>query len=277
MVNDIDGDAAQQVVHEICERGGHAVLDDHDIVHDPVALVATAIDAFGRLDVLINNAGVLGVTAFGDVSAESWDKVFDSLIKGPVGVTRASWKHLLQSDAGKVVNVSSVGMLGNPGFTAYGAGKAAVFGFTKSLALEAIGTNVTVNCILPSAWTRMSEAIPDPLVRDVLQKHFQPEHVSSFVAWLAHPANRINNEAFEVGAGRASRVRLGVGPGVQVTTSDIDAWFQQQDKLMASGGELTPVDTSTDLFGLEVARAVEDLNLQQFTEKPVQFDNVEFQ
>ena len=89
-------------------------------------------------------------------------------------------------------------MLGNPGFTAYGTGKAGVFGFTNSLASEAAGTAVTVNCILPSAWTRMTAELPDPVLRDVFEQHFQAEHVASFVARLAHPSCNFNGEAFEV-------------------------------------------------------------------------------
>lgn len=274
VVNDRDADVAQAVAREVTERGGIAVHNSYDIVASPEELVAHAIDAYGQLDIVVNNAGALGTTMFAETTSQDWHRLCDMHIRSAVGVCRSSWNHLLQSDAGRIINVSSVGMLGNPGFTAYGTGKAGVFGFTNSLATEAAATNITVNCILPSAWTRMTAEFPDPVLRDIFEQHFDAEHVASFVARLADPACTFNGEAFEVGGGWASRVQLTFGPAVDITGSSSEAWAEQSEALLGEG-ELTAVRTPSEWLGVEVSRVAPELSKGVF-DTPTEFNTVEY-
>jgi NAD(P)-dependent dehydrogenase (short-subunit alcohol dehydrogenase family) len=273
VVNDRDGDVAEEVSSEIKKSGGQAVSDAHDIVSASDALVARAVQAFGRLDILVNNAGVLGTTLFAETSAATWDAVFDVHLRGSVATCRASWPYLLRSDAGRIINISSPAFFGNTHMTAYGAAKAAIVGFTRCLGMEAADTNVTVNCISPWAWTRMTQDIPDPKVREVMEAFFKPELVSSFVAWLAHPTNRINAEMFDVGAGRAARVHLAIGPAVEVSSTEIDAWFEQQGKLMGEG-QITSVHTASELAGIVYGRIVPE-SARELAGATTKFNKVE--
>jgi NAD(P)-dependent dehydrogenase (short-subunit alcohol dehydrogenase family) len=130
-------------------------------------MVDVALNRFGRLDILINNAGPVGsFRLFEDTSAESSERVADIHYKGTVALCRAAWPHLAASGAGRIINTSSAAILGSESQTDYGSAKAAIFGFTRSLAIEGRRHGINVNCILPSAFTRMMETISDPLVRD---------------------------------------------------------------------------------------------------------------
>lgn len=274
LVNDLDADMAEAVASEIVQSGGIAVHNASDIVTHPNELVAQAIDAFGQLDIVVNNAGALGTTLFADTSPQDWHRLCDMHIRAAVGISRSSWPHLLQSAAGRVINVSSIGMLGNPGFTAYGTGKAAVFGFTNSLAAEAAGTNVTVNCIMPTAWTRMTAELPDPALRDIFEQHFQSEHVSAFVTRLASPESAFNGESFEVGGGFASRVQLALGPAVDITAPGSGAWAEQSQALIGEG-DLTPVRTPSEWLGVEISRVNPALDAESFN-PATEFNKVTF-
>ncbi|KXX58862.1 hypothetical protein AZG88_43805 [Rhodococcus sp. LB1] len=273
-MNDRDADVAETVAKEITERGGTAVHNAYDVVTNPEELVAHAINSYGQLDIVVNNAGALGTTLFADTTSQDWHRLCDMHIRSAVGVSRSSWPHLLKSDAGRIINVSSVGMLGSPGFTAYGTGKAGVFGFTNSLAFETTGTSITVNCILPSAWSRMTAELPDPVVREVFEHHFQSEHVATFVSQLADPDCTVNGEAFEVGGGWASRLQLALGPAVDITASASGTWSGQSRALLRDGA-LTPVRTPSEWLGVEISRIAPELG-KGIVDTPTEFNTLEY-
>lgn len=275
VVNDFGEGVADEVVKEIRAAGGTAIGDRHDIVENAEAIVAAAVDAFGRLDIIINNAGVLSTTSFCDTPKDVWKRVLDVHLMGTVNMCRAGWPHLLASDAGRIVNVASGAMAGNAGFTAYGAAKGAIFAFSRSLALEADETSITVNCIFPFARTRMADDLPEPL-RETLDAHFHPQHIASFVAWLAHPSTRINNGAFEVGGGNASRVQLAIGDAVTASPISIAGWAAQETALLATG-PLAPLHTASDIFGLEVARVMGSVQDADTETHSIAFGKVELQ
>ena len=146
-----------------------------------------------------------------------------------------------------MVNTASTGMFGNPRATNYGAAKAAIFGFTRAAALEGAPLGVHVNCILPSAWTRMTGTMTVPLIRKAMEAYYQPEHVSALVAWLCHADTAVNAETLWVGAGRAARVVLAVAPSVKVAQSTPEAWAAQAAPLLADG-PLVAMPTMNDAF-----------------------------
>ena len=244
-------DPAGEVVREIVDAGGEAVADRHSVLGEAPAAVETAIAAFGRLDIVVNNAGTLFGGLLADLTPEEWWGVADVHYRGTVDMTRAAWPHLEQSGAGRVVNTASTGMLGNPRATNYGSAKAAIFGFTRSAALEGAPRGINVNCILPSAWTRMTAAMQAPLIREALEHRFPPEHVAALVAWLCHAETRVNGEAVWVGGGRAARIVIAAGPSVAAPDSTPEAWAALQDDLMAEA-PLVSLPTMNTAFEREL-------------------------
>ncbi|PJG47366.1 hypothetical protein CAF53_03260 [Sphingobium sp. LB126] len=167
---------------------------------------------------------------------------------------RAAWPYLVQSGAGRIVNTSSSGMLGNEGFSAYGSAKAAIFGLTRCLAMEGDVVGITANAILPSAWTRMADVIKDPAILETIRTYFQPEHVSALVAWLTHQSTTVNNEAFQISGGRAARLTMAAYPSVKVVESTPEAWALQSRQLFEPT-DLHPVSSTAELFVSELAAA----------------------
>ncbi len=258
VVNDIPGqdgaDPAEDVVSEIRANGGTAVADNHSVVGQGDAIVQTAIDAFGQLDILVCNAGIMSSTSLAEADPADWRRVFDIHFQGTVDVCRAAWPHLVSSGTGRIVTTSSSGMLGNGGLTSYGSAKGAIFSFTRSLAIEGQPFGIAANCILPSAWTRITGTIDDPAIAATLQKHFQPEHVSALVAWLCHQDTGVSNEAFQVSGGRAGRLVMAAYPTVRVADSTPEMWAASQASLLADG-PLSPLRSTAEMFGQELADA----------------------
>lgn len=251
--------AAEAVVREIIADGGSAIANHDNVVGGGDAIIKSTIDAFGRLDIAVCNAGVMHSTVFVETPAEEWHRVFDIHFRGTVEVLRAAWPFLAKSGTGRIITTASSGMLGNAGITAYGSAKAAIFGLTRSLAWEGIGVGITANCIFPAARTRMTDSIADPTIVATLDRYFQPEHVSAVVVWLTHQDTKINNEAFRVSGGSAGRVTMAVLPSVRVAESTPEMWAASQGALMANG-PLTPVTSTAEMFGMDLA----DTNPEKF-------------
>jgi NAD(P)-dependent dehydrogenase (short-subunit alcohol dehydrogenase family) len=249
-----DENPAADVVREIEALGGIAVADRHDVVTAAGEIVRTALSHFGQLDIVVNNAGTLNGTTLADTPPEIWHAVADVHFRGTVEVCRAAWPSLVKSGSGRIVNTSSTAMLGNSHLTSYGSAKAAVFGFSRSLALEGVEFGINVNCILPSAWTRMTEKIDDPRILSTLKKYFQPEHVSSLVTWLVHPDTRVTNQSFQVSGGRAARLVIAAAPFVEVPASTPEGWAQQESALLKDG-HLTPLLSTGASFRRELVSA----------------------
>jgi NAD(P)-dependent dehydrogenase (short-subunit alcohol dehydrogenase family) len=231
VVNDLGGavdgtgssaTAAEQVVEEIRAAGGDAVANG-DSVATPEggeAIVQCALDTYGRVDVVVNNAGILRDAAFKNVTPELLDPVIDVHLKGAFNVLRHAWPRLREQNYGRIVNTTSgSGMFGNFGQSNYGAAKAGLMGLTRVLSIEGERNNVRVNAIAPIAHTRMTEAqIPDEMV---------PELISPLVAYLCHASCEITGQAYSVGGGRVSRLFLGtrlfLGMTTGITEPDLSA------------------------------------------------------
>ena len=192
---------AQVVINDL---GGIAVADTHSVASPDggAAIVKTALDAFGRVDIVINNAGILRDKTFHNMDAELLDPVIDVHLKGAFNVTRPAWVTMREQGYGRVVSTSSAaGIFGNFGQTNYGAAKMGLVGFTRVLAVEGAKYNIKANVIAPLALTRMTEDIMGPMASKVA-----PEKVSPVVAFLAHEDCPVSGEIYSVAGGRVARV-----------------------------------------------------------------------
>ncbi len=220
---DLDGsgssaEPAEQVAKEIAAAGGEAVacfanVADED---DATSIVQTALDAFGGLDVLVNNAGIWDGHWFEDLTIANFRKMLDYHFLGTVNLTRAAWPHLVAAEHGRVVSTTSEAIVGNtPKTVEYSAAKGAVFAFTRALALDAQRSGVRVNAIAPRGNTRMSALPILSYVFDQPEEYWTgmfdqwlPEYVSPAVAFLAHESCQLNGEVLVSGGLQVRRLAL---------------------------------------------------------------------
>jgi NAD(P)-dependent dehydrogenase (short-subunit alcohol dehydrogenase family) len=251
VVNDYGGDragnrgtseAADRVVAEILAAGGRAVPDAHDVAIDGAAVVRTAVEAFGGLHAVINNAGISGGGEFADIPVASYDRLIDIHLGGTLAVTRAAWPIFKAQQYGRIVNTSSGSVFGFGSTSAYITAKAGIFGLTRALAKDGSRHDIKVNAIMPSAYSRLTAQ--SPVLAPLMQSDFPAHQVAPFVATLASAEVPVTSETFAVGGGRAARVVLGTLPGA----TDLDTI----DAVLASFGE---VMRSDEIFVPEDATA----------------------
>jgi NAD(P)-dependent dehydrogenase (short-subunit alcohol dehydrogenase family) len=201
-----DRKPADEVVEEIRKDGGEAVAN-----YDSVAsmaggqsIVQTAMDAFGRIDIVVNNAGILRDRMIFNMTEEEWDAVINTHLKGSFAVTRAAAPIMREQKWGRFINMTSTsGLIGNVGQANYAAAKLGIFGLTKATALDMARYNVTANCISPFAWTRMIGTIPTETEAQKARvekiKKLSPAHIAPVAAFLASDiAKDITGQVFGV-------------------------------------------------------------------------------
>jgi NAD(P)-dependent dehydrogenase (short-subunit alcohol dehydrogenase family) len=230
LVNDVGGSvdgsgasssAAQRVVDEITAFGGQAAAND-DSVATPEggqAIVQAALAAFGRVDVLVNNAGILRDKAFHKMDETMIDPAIDVHLKGALYVSQPAFRLMREQGYGRILNTSSAsGLFGNFGQANYGAAKAGLAGLTRVLALEGAGHGIKVNAIAPIASTRMTEDILGDLAARV-----SPDSVSPLVGYLAHEECSVNGHIYSVAGGRIARIFVAETHGVVLTENTSEA------------------------------------------------------
>ena len=198
-----DSTPAQQVCDEIKKLGGVAV-PNYDSVEDGEKIVKTALDNFGRIDIVINNAGILRDKSFGNMKDEDWDLIHRVHLRGSMSVARAAWEHMRKQNFGRIIMVSSAaGIYGNFGQANYSSAKLGLVGLTFTLAKEGQKRNILVNCIAPIAGSRMTETVMPPDFIEALK----PEYVAPLVGYLCHESSTTTGGLFELGAGWVGRLR----------------------------------------------------------------------
>jgi NAD(P)-dependent dehydrogenase (short-subunit alcohol dehydrogenase family) len=217
-----DAGAAQLVVDEIKAAGGEAVANT-DSVATPEggeSIVQTALDAYGRIDIVVNNAGILRDKTFHNMTPDLLEPVLDVHLKGAFNVTKPAWVHMREQQYGRVISTSSAaGVFGNFGQTNYGAAKMGLVGFTRVLAVEGARYNIRANAIAPLALTRMTEDIMGKL-----GEKLSPSLVSPIVTYLAHESCEATGRLFSVGGGRVAEVFIAEVPGfykADLTAEDV--------------------------------------------------------
>ena len=202
-----DAGPAADVANEIVGLGGDAVPDANDIATEvgARAVVRAAVDRFGRLDILINNAGIIRWAAFPEADEENLNHHLAVHTVGSFNTARAAWPHMADQKYGRIVMTTSSGMFGLPNNTSYATAKAAVVGLTRSLATAGTKQGIKVNLIAPAAMTRMAGAVgPDEMT---------PELVAPMAAFLAHEQCPVSGEMYAAGAGRFARMFIATTPG----------------------------------------------------------------
>jgi NAD(P)-dependent dehydrogenase (short-subunit alcohol dehydrogenase family) len=208
------------------------------------AIVQTALDAWGRVDIVINNAGILRDASFKNMDADKVDAVLDVHLRGAFNVTRPAWETMREQGYGRIVNTSSgAGVFGNFGQTNYGAAKMGLVGLTRVLAVEGAKSNIKVNAIAPVAKTRMTEDILGPVADRLL-----PGLVTPVVAFLAHESCPVSGELYSVGGGRVARVFLGVTRGVVDTELTAEIVRDRFDEIRDEAGYEVPANLNEELM-----------------------------
>ena len=198
-----DNSPAQAVVDEIRAAGGEAVANGDSVI-DGARIVQAALDHYGRLDIVVNNAGFLRDVAFHKMTAADWQDLYEVHLLGAFRILHAAWPGMRERGYGRVVNTSSAaGIYGNFGQVNYGTFKLALHGMTQPLAVEGQSKNILVNTIAPAADSRLTRTV---MTAEQLAP-MRAELVSPLVGWLCHESCRDTGGLYEVGGGYVAKVR----------------------------------------------------------------------
>ncbi|GIX30182.1 MAG: short-chain dehydrogenase [Porticoccaceae bacterium] len=262
IINDVGGESAwpevpapsaSAVAEEIRALGGRALADHHSVADEEGAraLVERALEAYGRLDVLVNNAAVCLAAPVDEMSAWDIEHHLRVNLLGPFWTSRAAWPHLRRQGGGAIVNLTSGAMAGYRFLAAYGASKGGLWSLTRALAAEGKPFGVRVNAVNPGAYTRLvlAQQRPDSPLLQHARAHLPAELVAPVVAFLAHPSCPLTGECLEAVGGAVRRILLARAGGFQDPGLTPEGVAARLDELLAAGveevvpaGELDPAE-----------------------------------
>ncbi|MCZ6730666.1 MAG: SDR family oxidoreductase [SAR324 cluster bacterium] len=254
-----DKGPAEEVAEAIAAAGGKAVPNFDSVASFDGAtnIVNTALATFGRLDIVVNNAGVLRDRMLHKMSPEDWQAVQDVHLGGHFNVCRAAINVFREQQSGRIINFTSTsGLIGNMGQTNYGAAKLGIVAFTRILAMESMSKNITVNAIAPFAWTRMTASIPvtDKASEERVEniKKMKPEFIAALVVYLC--SDKAQDVTGQVLGVRAGEIIVFGFPQPLRSVHHSGGWTPQEigEKAMkALSPYFTPPQVTTDLFPYE--------------------------
>jgi len=258
VVNDLGGavdgsgastSAGEKVVAEIKAAGGEAVANADSVATPEGAarIIQSAIDNYGRIDILINNAGNLRDKSFAKLLPEDFDAVVDVHLSGSAYCTLAAWPYMKDAGYGRIVmTTSSAGLFGNFGQGNYAAAKMGVFGLMNALKHEGRKFNININTLAPMALTRMTEDI----MSDKIKPLVKPEFVTPIVAWFCAEENTISGDVVEAGAGYYAKVQIVEGAGVVLGGGEIPTpeLIQENYDKISDMSEAAPFDSANDIM-----------------------------
>ena len=249
-----DAGPAAQVAEEIVAAGGEAIASVADVASEEGAasVVQAALDRFGRIDIVVNNAGNLDPGGLPELTSAEVAKHLKIHVLGSFNVTRAAWPRMVEQSYGRVVMTTSVGFFGSAHLVAYAAAKGGVVSLARSLALAGADHGIMVNLVAPAADTRMVTD-PDMRAKSGLPAHREaaapdptrgPEHVSPMVVVLAHESCPVNGEMLTAGLGRFARIFLAETPGIVARGLDAEGVLERWDEIVAEAGYVVPVGST---------------------------------
>jgi NAD(P)-dependent dehydrogenase (short-subunit alcohol dehydrogenase family) len=235
VVNDFDDVAANEVVAEIRAAGGSAVGSSQSVAtrEGGQIIINTAVEAFGTIDIVVNNAGFLRNAYFEDMTVRELDEVLDVHLRGAFFVTQPAWRIMLAKRYGRIVfTASGAGLFGGEASANYGAAKAGLYGLCRCLAIEGAEHGILVNCLLPAAKTTIGQTSPMPdryrvnqanrvASRRVTDARRRSELVSPLVGFLCSPLCQVTGRAYSSALGRYARAFAAVAEGWMTTTDDV--------------------------------------------------------
>ena len=276
LVNDIggsvtgsgsDADAATAVADDICRQGGEAVADSSSVTSPEggQTIIDAALQAWGRVDIVINNAGIVRDAPFEEITADRLDPLIDVHLRGAFYVTRPAWKLMREQRYGRILNTcSAAGLLGAERMSNYGAAKTGLVGLTRVLAAEGADHNIKVNAIAPIAYTRMlahsvetagrpddpsAQAVLDELVAQYLQK-LDPALVAPVAAFLTHRDCPVSGEIYTVGAGHVARFFIGRTQGFYSPELSIEQVRDHLGEIRDEAGYTVPGGPADEMAAL---------------------------
>ncbi len=220
---EVASNPAADVVAEIVAAGGRALANTNSVAEaaGAASIVDDAIGAFGRIDIVINNATVVLTAPFEEMSVDTLITSFDVNVKGPFYVSQRAWPHMRAQGGGRILNICSVDgvVFGNVNHSAYDSAKGGLAGLTRGMAIEGEALGIKVNGLLPGAYTRGQKSV-DQSLSPVKLIDMRPELVAPAACWLVHDAFDENGAFFHSSSGRLSRVFVGVAEGFQDVPDD---------------------------------------------------------
>lgn len=236
-----------EVVNEIKKQGGEAHGDTHDVAKDSQAIIDNVIQKYGTIDVLVNNAGILRDRSFAKMTDDEWYAVQNVHLVGTFNLTRLAWPYFLKNNSGRVVNITSTsGIYGNFGQANYASAKAAILGFSRTIAIEGKKSNILVNVVAPHAETAMTMTI----FREEDKNLYSPDHVAPLLVYLASLELEITGQLFEAGGGwigatRWQRARGAVSKEATTTAEFVESnWDSIVDFSSKTANPFTTTESS---------------------------------
>lgn len=220
---EVEADPATEVVEAIKALGGKAIANTASVADadGAASIVDDAIEAFGRIDIVINNAAVVLTEPFETMSYETLSTSFDVNVKGPFHVAQRAWRHMREQGNGRILNICSVDgvVFGNVHHSAYDMSKGGLAGLTRGMAIEGEPLGIKVNGLLPGAYTRGQKSV-DQSLSPVKLIDMRPELVAPSACWIVHDECDLNGAFFASSSGRIGRVFTGVAEGFQDRPED---------------------------------------------------------
>lgn len=238
-----NAELAAALEDELKAAGSRALAFQTDVADLKGAreMVATVKGEFGKIDGLVNNAGIISTVGVEDMDREQIDRMLGVHVVGPLGLARTAWPHMRKQAFGRIVNVSSSSVFGMGGAPLYPTAKSAMIGLTRALAVDGAPHDIKVNCVMPLAYSRLADSQAG--LAEFMKEHFPPKLVAPFVGALLTGDAPCTGETFAVTGGRAARVFLGTVPGC-AGLKTIDDCLNAFDAVMDAEGYVAP--TSTD-------------------------------
>jgi NAD(P)-dependent dehydrogenase (short-subunit alcohol dehydrogenase family) len=264
----VDAAVAERAAQRIRDLGGEAIASAGDVA-DPAtarAMVELARATWGRVDIVINNAGIASARFFPDVDADDVQRHVGVTLLGCLNMAKAAWPHFVERGFGRIVNTGSSACFGNE-IASYASTKAGLFGLTRTAAIFGREHGIAVNLILPAAFSRLTSLLPDTAFKAHLREHFPSEAVAPLVAYLVSERCDVTGEAFSAGGGCFARVVYAASPAERIDAS-LDSVEQAVRRSIAATEWTVMRSTHDNMLHLGVPEDIERARRPDASEGP---------